>query len=74
MHPIQVAKYATAQGIEHEPTFNSWVHYVLKKRDRTICSAQYLKRIHKFGIELSKMVKEDITISKKNGKVTGRIP
>ena len=33
LHPIQVAKYAIAQGIQHNPAFNWWVHHVLKKRD-----------------------------------------
>ena len=32
-HLIQVAKYAEAHGIEYIPSFNWWVHHVLKKRD-----------------------------------------
>ena len=32
LHLIKVAKHATAQGIDHEPAFNWWVHHVLKKR------------------------------------------
>ena len=31
------------------------------------CSAQYLKRIHKFGIKLPKMVNEAYLIDEKNG-------
>ena len=31
-HPIEVAEYACAQGLEKEPAFNWWVPKVLKKR------------------------------------------
>ena len=73
LHPVQVAGYAIAQGIEYEPAFNWWVHHVLQKRDRIIsmarkCSAWYLKRTHKFGFELPKIVNEALyAIDKKNG-------
>ena len=58
--------------VQNEQAFNWWVHHVLKKRDMIIsavkrCSVQYLKRIHKFGIELPKMVDEAVDIDKKNG-------
>ena len=33
-----VAEFAAVQGIDHEPAFNWWVKYVLKKRDRIIAS------------------------------------
>ena len=29
--PLQVAEYATAQSIDHEPAFAWWVPYALKK-------------------------------------------
>ena len=56
-HPEQTAKFAVAQGIDHEPAFNWLINHVLKKRDRIIASirkrqTQYLKKSHKFGIEL----------------------
>ena len=35
-HPVEVAEYAVAQGIDHEPGFNFWVNHVLKKRERII--------------------------------------
>ena len=71
-HPIQVAEYAIAQGIQCEPAFNWWVHQVLKKRDRIISmvrwdSAPYLKRTHKFGLKLPKMAKEAYAIDESNG-------
>ncbi len=56
-HPIETAKYAKILGIDHEPAFNWWVPRVLRKRDRIISLVRkrnpcYLKRTHKFGIEL----------------------
>ena len=71
-HPVQTAEYAVAQGIDHEPAFNWWVPHVLKKRDRIIAqvkrrSARYLKRTHKWGLELPKTVEEALAIDKKNG-------
>ena len=69
--PIQVAEYAIDQGIKYKLAINYWVCHVLKKRDRITssvkwCSTWYLKRTHKFGIELPKMIKKAIAISKNN--------
>ena len=54
-NPDQVTKYTAAQGIEHDMEFKFWVKDVMKKRSRIISlvkgfSANYFKRIHKFGI------------------------
>jgi hypothetical protein len=59
-------------GIDHEPAFNWWVPHNLKKRDRIISmvkrrSARYLKRTHKFGIEVPKTVAEARDLDQKNG-------
>ena len=35
-HPLEAAEYVATIGIDHEPAFNWWVPYVLKKRDRII--------------------------------------
>lgn len=35
-HPVEVAEFAVAMGIEDEPCFNWWVKPVLKRRDRII--------------------------------------
>ena len=61
-HPIETAEYAVSQGLEHEPAFNWWVTFVVKKREQIISqvkkrSARYLKRNEKFGIALPKTVK-----------------
>jgi hypothetical protein len=71
-HPIEVAEYAKIIGIDHEPAFNWWVPHILKKRDRIISlvkkrSPQFLKRTHKFGIEVPKTVKETLELDTKNG-------
>ena len=42
-HPVKVAEYAVAQGIDHKPAFNWWVMHILKKRDRTIAAARSRK-------------------------------
>ncbi len=35
-HPLETAEYAMTIGIDHEPAFNWWVPYVLKKRHQII--------------------------------------
>ncbi len=71
-HPIETAEYAKILGIDQEPAFNWWVPHGLRKRDRIISlvrkrNPRYLKRTHKFGIELLKTVKEALDLAKKNG-------
>jgi hypothetical protein len=71
-HPLETAEYAVTQGIDHKPAFNWWVPHVLKMRDRIISlvhkrTTRYLKRTHKFGIEVPKTVKEALALNRKNG-------
>jgi hypothetical protein len=71
-HPLETAEYAVTIGIDHEPAFNWWVPHVLKKRDQIISlvrkrTTRYLKRTHKFGIEVPKTVKEALELGHKNG-------
>jgi hypothetical protein len=70
--PLETAEYAVTQGIDHELAFNWLVPHVLKKRDRIISlvckrTTRYLKRTHKFGIEVPKTVKEVLDLDCKNG-------
>jgi hypothetical protein len=51
------------QGIDHKPAFN-WSGSFLLFTKRTPC---YLKRTHKFGIEVPKTVKEALAPDRKNG-------
>ncbi len=71
-HPLETAEYAVTQGIDPKPSFNWWVPHVLKKRDRIISlvrkrTTHYLKRTHKFGLEVPKTVKEALALDRKNG-------
>jgi hypothetical protein len=71
-HPLETAEYAVTQGIDHKPAFNWWVPHVLKKSDWIISlvhkqTTRYLKRTHKFGIEMPKTVKEALDLDRKNG-------
>ena len=66
---VEVAEYAIAQGIDHEPAFSWWVPYILKKRDRIIAAVnkRYHKRTHKFGIRVPKTVEEAKLLDQENG-------
>ena len=71
-HPVQTAEFVIAQGIDHKPALNWWVKHVLKKRNRIVAiiskqQTRYLKRSHKFGIELPKTVEQALTFDAKNG-------
>ena len=35
-YPVQIAEYAVANGIDHEPAFKCWVLSILRRRDRII--------------------------------------
>jgi len=68
-YPIEIAEYAMAQGIDHEPAFAWWTSYVLKKRDRIIAAvnSRYHKRTHKFGFEIPKTIQRAKEIDRENG-------
>ena len=68
-YPIQVAEYAVNNKVASEPAFAWWVPHVLKKRDRMIKKVQkrYVRRTHKFGIELPRTVEEALAIDGKTG-------
>ncbi len=60
------------KGLDHEPAFNWWIPYVLRKHDQIISlvhgrTTRYLKRTHKFGIEIPKTFKEALALDRKNG-------
>ena len=68
-YPIELAEFAIAQDIAHQPAFAWWVPYTLKKRDRLICAVQnrFHKKTHKFGIEIPKSVADAKRIDDSNG-------
>jgi hypothetical protein len=60
------------QKLDHEPAFNWWVPHTLKKRNSIISlvkkrQTRYLKKTHKFGIEVPKTVEEALALDAKNG-------
>ena len=62
-YPVQTAKYAVTNDIDTEPAFKYWVPHTLKNRDSIISlvkkrQTRYLKKRHKFGIDMPKIVKE----------------
>ena len=58
--PVQVAEFAIRQNLADKPAFRWWVQDTLKRRDRIIkaIKTRYLKRTHKYGIQLPKTVEE----------------
>ena len=67
-----MSEYAHQRGIAHKPAFNYWAPHVLKKGDAIISlvknrKPQYLKRTHKFGVELLKYIADAHAIEKNNG-------
>jgi hypothetical protein len=65
-NPLQVAEFAIANGIASEPAFAWWIKDALKKRNRIISAikTRYLKRTHKFGIQMPKTVQEALAIDR----------
>jgi len=68
-NPVEIAEYAVAHKIVHEPAFSWWVPYTLKRRERIIAAVQkrYWKMTHKFGIQLPKTIDEALQLDKENG-------
>ena len=68
-HPVEVAEYARARGIDKEPAFEWWVPHTLKKR-KVILSAlkkRIRKTTHKYGIEIPTSVEHAFELDRKNG-------
>ena len=68
-HPVEVAEYARARGIDKEPVFEWWVPHTLKKR-QVILSAlkkRIRKTTHKYGIEIPTSVEHAFELDRKNG-------
>jgi len=70
-YPVQVAEYAIANGIAHEPAFNWWVHKVIKRKERLInkVKSKYWRTTHKFGIEVPKSVEHAYEIDRTTGTI-----
>ena len=68
-YPVQLAEYAIANGIDHEPAFKWWVRKTIKRKDRMISKvkSKYWKNTHKFGIQIPKSVQEAYAIDRETG-------
>ena len=68
-YPVQLADYATRNGISDEPAYAWWVPYVLKKRKAVISKvkSKYWDKTHKYGIRLPKSVDEALEIDREEG-------
>ena len=73
-HTVETEKDAVAQKIYHVLEFNWWLILVLKKRLRIISivkkrNYRYLKKTHKFGIEVPKSVAQTYDLDEKNAQL-----
>ncbi len=68
-YPIQMAEYAVANKIDHEPAFAWWVPCTLKKRNRILNAVKkrHFRTFQKYGIELPKTVERALEIDRENG-------
>jgi hypothetical protein len=68
-HPVEVAEFAKAKGIDDEAAFAYWVPYTLRKRDAIIgaVKTRAQKTSQKYGIELPRSVKHAYEIDDQNG-------
>jgi len=66
---LQVAEFAVRHGLQDLPAFRWRVKETLKHRDRMIkaVKSRHLKRTHKYGIPLPKMVKEAYELDRESG-------
>ena len=75
-HPVEVAEYARARGIDKEPAFEWWVPHTLKKWQ--VILAALKKRIrkaaHKYGIEIPTSVEHAYELHRKMETTSGRKP
>ena len=67
--PVQLADYAVFNQLQDTTGFSWWVKHTLKKKDSIIKAVhtRYLKRTHKFGLRLPKMVQEAYEIDQETG-------
>ena len=73
-HPVEVAEYARARGIDKEPACECWIPHTLTKRQ--VILAPLKKRIrktaHKYGIEIPTSVEHAYELDRKMGTTSGR--
>jgi hypothetical protein len=67
--PVELAEYAGANKIDHQPTIAWWCNQVLRRRNRIISKvkSRYWKTTHKFGVKMPKSVQEAFKLDAENG-------
>jgi hypothetical protein len=67
-YPVEMAEYATENGLALEPAFRWWIPHILKKRDRIISrtKASYWTKTHKYGFEVPKNYSDCVRIDSEN--------
>ena len=74
-HPVEVAEYERARGIDKEPAFEWWLPHTLEKRQ--VILAALKKRIRKttqkYGIEIPTNVEHASELNKKMEITSGRM-
>mmetsp|Transcript_1849 Transcript_1849/g.3781 ORF Transcript_1849/g.3781 Transcript_1849/m.3781 type:complete len:250 (-) Transcript_1849:1930-2679(-) len=72
--PVEVATFATTQGIEKEPAFSWWVAYIIKKSKHSIASVQHQtkKTSHKYGISVPTSIADVYRLDIQNGNAYWR--
>ena len=67
-HPVELAEFSRARGIDSEPAFAWWVPYTLRKRDVILSSIKkrIRKTTHKYGIEIPTSIEHAYQIDSKN--------
>ena len=73
-NPVDVAEYVVGNRISEEAAFAWWVPCTLKKRDHIISKvkARFLKKSHKFGVQVPTSVENAYELDKENGNTLWR--
>ncbi len=69
-HPVEVAEFAVAHNLQHEPAFRWWVPHVLRKRTRIVKRVKTRaerKGNMKFGVIVPTTVAEALELDRING-------
>ena len=73
-NPVDIAEYVVGNSIYEEAAFDWWVPYNLKKQDQIVAKvkARFLKKYHKFGVEVPTLVEEAYIIDQNNNNTIWR--
>ena len=68
-NPVEVAKFAKAQGIEKEPAFAWWIPFTLKKHDIILLAVKFQsgRVMHKYGTEIPSSIQQAKALDASNG-------